>query len=301
MTTALAIILDGAIYASWLFLVAAGLTIIYGVMRILNMAHGSFYAIGAYCAASLTGWYFSGETGTSPYWSYALLFGSAVAAGLLIGLAIEQGLLRHLRGRDEILMVIVTYALLLILEDAVKLVWGVDPYFAYQPYRLLGQTSITESLRFANYDLMLVAVAVAVGVIAWWALNRTDRGRLLRAVIHDREIAAAMGVNVNRMFAATFATGAMLGALAGALTAPAISVTPGIGVDVIVLAFAVVVVGGLGSIGGAAAGAVLVGLARSLAVHVAPELELFVIYAVMFAVLALRPQGLFGQLQARKI
>ncbi|MBI5861420.1 MAG: branched-chain amino acid ABC transporter permease [Rugosibacter sp.] len=300
MSSFFAILIDGAIYASWLFLVAAGLTIIYGVMRVLNMAHGSFYAIGAYSAASLVGWYFSGEHG-NPYWSFLLLIGCALVAGAIVGIIIEQGLLRFLHGRDEILMVIVTYALLLILEDVTKLVWGVDPYFAYQPYRLLGQTAVGGSLRFANYDLVLIAVSVLVGLAAWFVLNRTNKGRLLRAVIHDREIAVAMGVNVNAMFAATFAIGSVLGALAGALTAPAISVTPGIGVEVIVLAFAVVVVGGLGSIGGAAAGAILVGLSRSFAVHVAPEFELFVIYGVMFLVLAIRPQGLFGQTLARRI
>lgn len=300
MTNLFAILIDGAIYASWLFLVAAGMTIIYGVMRVLNMAHGSFYAIGAYSAASLVGWFFSGEHG-NPYWSYVLLLGCALVAGAGIGFIVEQGLLRFLHGRDEILMVIVTYALLLILEDATKLIWGVDPYFAYQPYRLLGQSVIAENLRFANYDLALIAVSILIGLAAWFALNRTNKGRLLRAVIHDREIAIAMGVNVNAMFAATFVIGAMLGALAGALTAPAISVTPGIGVEVIVLAFAVIVVGGLGSIGGAAAGAVLVGLSRSFAVHLAPEIELFVIYGVMFLVLAIRPQGLFGQTLARRI
>lgn len=295
-----AIMFDGAIYASWLFLVAAGLTVIYGVMRVLNMAHGSFYAIGAYSAASLVGWYFSGEPG-NPWLSYLILIGCALVAGTLVGLVVERGLLRYLQGKDEILMVIVTYALLLIIEDATKLVWGVDPYFAYQPYRLMGQTELSGGLRFATYDLALVLLSVLIGVAAWAALNRTNRGRLLRAVIHDREIAVAMGVNVNAMFAATFVIGSVLGALAGALTAPAISVTPGIGVEVIVLAFAVVVVGGLGSIGGAAAGAVQVGLARSFAVHVAPEIELFVIYGVMFLVLAFRPQGLFGQTLARRI
>lgn len=300
MTSLLAILFDGAIYASWLFLVAAGLTIIYGVMRVLNMAHGSFYAIGAYSAASLIGWYFSGTHG-NPYLSYLLLLGCALVAGTLVGVAIERGLLRFLIGKDEILMLIVTYALLLILEDVTKLVWGVDPYFAYQPYRLLGQIEVGTGLRFATYDFALIAVTVAIGLGAWFALNRTNKGRLLRAVIHDREVAIAMGVNVNAMFAITFAIGAVLGALAGSLTAPLISVTPGIGVEVIVLAFAVVVVGGLGSIGGAAAGAVLVGLSRSAAVHLAPEMELFVIYGVMFLVLAFRPQGLFGQTLVRRI
>lgn len=300
MSTLLAILFDAAIYASWLFLVAAGLTVIYGVMRVLNMAHGSFYAIGAYSAASLVGWYFTGERG-SPYLSYLLLVGCALVAGIVVGVLVERGLLRFMQGKDEILMVIVTYALMLVLEDALKLIWGVNPYFAYQPYRLLGQTEVGAGLRFATYDFALVAVTVAIGVGAWFALNRTNRGRLLSALIHDREIAVAMGVNVNAMFTATFAIGTVLGALAGALTAPAISVTPGIGVEVIIIAFAVVVVGGLGSIGGAAVGAVLVGVARSVAVHLAPEAELFVIYGVMFLVLAVRPQGLFGAALARRI
>ncbi|WP_343654284.1 branched-chain amino acid ABC transporter permease [Paraburkholderia caribensis] len=300
MSNLVAIFIDGAIYASWLFMVAAGMTVIYGVMRVLNMAHGSFYAIGAYSAASAVGWFFSGQQ-NAPYLSFLLLIGCALIAGLVCGLVIEQSLLRFLRGKDEILMVIVTYALLLILEDATKLIWGVDAYFAFQPYRLLGQSEPVEGLRFANYDFVLILVSILIGLAAWYVLNRTKRGRLLQAVIHDREIAVAMGVNVNAMFAATFVVGSVLGALAGALTAPAISVTPGIGVEVIVLAFAVVVVGGLGSIGGAAVGAILVGLCRSIAVHLAPEMELFVIYGVMFLVLALRPRGLFGQDLARRI
>lgn len=300
MTTFLAIAIDGAIYASWLFLVAAGLTVIYGVMRVLNLAHGSFYAIGAYSASSLVGWYFSGEHG-SPYFSYLLLIGAALVAGTFTGMLVERGLLRWFQGKDEILMVIVTYAVLLILEDAIKLLWGVNPYFAVQPYSLLGRAQLVEGLSFAAYDLAAIFVVIGIGVAAWLALNRTNKGRLLKALIHDREIAVAMGVNVNAMFAATFAIGSVLGALAGALTAPAIAVTPGIGVEVIILAFAVVVVGGLGSIAGAATGAVLIGLVRSVAVHLAPEAELFVIYGVMFLVLAVRPQGLFGQVLARKI
>ncbi|MGE4280755.1 MAG: branched-chain amino acid ABC transporter permease [Magnetospirillum sp.] len=299
MTTFYAIFIDGMIYASWLFLVAAGLTVIYGVMRILNMAHGSFYAIGAYCAASMVGWYFSDFDG-NPYLSYLLLIGCALVAGLVVGVVIEQGLLRFMYKRNELLMIIITYALLLILEDATKLAFGVDPYFTYQPYALLGRSDIG-GLAFANYDLLLVAVSAIIGLGCWLVLNRTHVGKVLRAVIHDREIAVAMGVNVRLMFAGTFIVGTTLGALAGALTAPSISVSPGIGVEVIVLAFAVVVVGGLGSIEGAIVGALLVGMTRSLAVHLAPQIELFVIYGVMSLVLAVRPQGLFGRTLARKI
>ncbi|MCU1727881.1 branched-chain amino acid ABC transporter permease [Pseudomonas sp. 7P_10.2_Bac1] len=294
-----AVLIDGTIYASWLFLVAAGLTVIYGVMRILNMAHGSFYAIGAYTAASLVGWYFN--NGVGPVWAgYLLMLGCALVAGLIVGLIIERGLLRFMYGRDEVLMVIITYALLLILEDAMKMIWGVNPYFAYQPYAEMGRSALA-GLKVSNYDLMLVGVSLVLGLGLWLWLERTHQGKVLRAVIHDREVAMAMGVNVRRMFTLVFVLGTMLGTLAGALTAPAISVVPGMGVEVIVLAFAVVVIGGMGSIEGAAVGALLVGLSRAAAVHYAPEFELFVIYGVMALVLAVRPQGLFGRVLARKI
>ncbi|WP_282364975.1 branched-chain amino acid ABC transporter permease [Pseudomonas sp. PS01297] len=299
MMSLFAVLIDGTIYASWLFLVAAGLTVIYGVMRILNMAHGSFYAIGAYTAASLVGWYFN--NGIGPVWvGYLLMLGCALMAGLIVGLIIERGLLRFMYGRDEVLMVIITYALLLILEDTMKMIWGVNPYFAYQPYAEMGRSALA-GLKVSNYDLMLVGISLVLGLGLWLWLERTHQGKVLRAVIHDREVAMAMGVNVRRMFTLVFVLGTMLGTLAGALTAPAISVVPGMGVEVIVLAFAVVVIGGMGSIEGAAVGALLVGLSRAAAVHYAPEFELFVIYGVMALVLAVRPQGLFGRVLARKI
>jgi len=216
------------------------------------------------------------------------------------GLVIERGLLRWMYGRDEVVMILVTYGVLLILEDVTKLLWGVDAYFAYQPYSLLGRIRLS-GISFATYDLILILVAGLVGLTLWYALNRTRQGKLLRAVIHDREISQAMGVNVTRVFIITFIIGSALGALAGGLTAPALSVAPGIGIEIIILAFAVVVIGGLGSVGGAAIGALLVGLCRALAVHTFPQFELFVIYGVMAAVLSVRPQGLFVTAVARKI
>lgn len=299
MLTLWAILIDGFIYASWLFMVAAGLTVIYGVMRILNMAHGSFYALGAYAAASSIGWYYGGG-GDQLWLSFLLLAGCALLIGALIGLAVERGILRFMYGRDEILMLIVTFALLLILEDAMKLIWGTSPYFAYQPYTALGRINLG-ILTVSGYELMLVGLSVVIGVALWFWLERTRIGKILRSIIHDREVSAAMGVNVQLMFTLTFMVGATLGAIAGGFTAPIISVVPGIGIEVIVLAFAVVVTGGLGSITGAAIGAVTVGLARATAVHTAPQLELFMIYAVMAAVLIFRPHGLFGQAIARKI
>lgn len=298
MSTLLAIAVDGVIYASWLFIIATGLTIVYGVMRILNMAHGSLYALGAYVAASLAGAWLRG--GYPPMGSYVILVLSALLVGLVIGPIIERGLLRFCYGRDEVVLVLVTYALFLILEDLVKLVWGVESYFVSEPYGLLGNIDLGP-LSYPVYSAVMVVAAVAVGLALRWGIYGTRQGKLLVAVIHDREISAALGINVNRIFLVTFALGTTLAALGGALTAPTVSVVPGMGVETIVLAFAVVVIGGLGSMPGAAIGSLVVGLVRSGAVHLLPQVELFSIYLVMALVLAFRPRGLFVAVEARKI
>ncbi len=298
MTTLVAVILDGVIYASWLFMIAAGLTMIYGVMRILNMAHGSLYALGAYAAASLVGWWVRG--GRPPFGTYAMLIVAAVLVGIFVGPLLERGLLRFTYGKDEVVLVLVTYAVFLILEDVVKLVWGVESYFVSEPYGLLGNLDVG-SLSYPVYSFVLVAAAVAMGLALRWGIYGTRYGKLLIAVIHDREMSGALGIDVDRMFLVTFTVGTTLAAIGGALTAPTVSVVPAMGVEVIVLAFAVVVIGGLGSMPGAALGAVIVGLVRSAAVHWFPDVELFSIYVVMAFVLAVRPRGLFVAAEARKI
>jgi branched-chain amino acid transport system permease protein len=188
----------------------------------------------------------------------------------------------------------------LILEDVTVLIWGRQSYAAYQPMVAAGSIDVGD-LVLSNYDLGLIAIAAALAGFAYWALKFTRYGRLLTAVIFDREIAAAFGINVKLVFTVTFIIGAMLGALGGAVMAPKISVTLGMGVEVIVLAFAVVAIGGMGSIEGALVGALIVGIARAAAVHLAPQIELFVIYAVMALVLVFRPHGLFTRAQPRKI
>jgi branched-chain amino acid transport system permease protein len=298
MGSVLAVVVDGLIYASWLFMTAAGLTIIYGVMRILNMAHGSLYALGAYATASAVGAYLRG--GHPPLGSYLVLLLAALAVGLVMGPLLERGVLRLMYGRDEIVLVLVTYALFLVLEDVVKLIWGVESYVVWEPYGLLGNVEIGP-LSYPVYSGLVVVAAVAVGLALRWGIYGTRWGKLLLAVIHDREVSAALGVDVRAIFLVTFTLGATLAALGGALTAPTVSVVPGMGVEVIVLAFAVVVIGGLGSMPGAALGALVVGLVRSAAVHYYPEVELFSIYLVMALVLAFRPRGLFVAPEARKI
>jgi branched-chain amino acid transport system permease protein len=298
VSTLVAVLVDGVIYASWLFLIASGLTMIYGVMRILNMAHGSLYALGAYAAASLAGAWLS--RGHAPLGSYAMLLVAALLVGVVMGPVIERGLLRFAYGRDEVVLVLVTYALFLILEDAVKLVWGVESYFVSEPYGLLGTVELGD-LSYPTYSFVLVLAAILAGLGLRFGVYGTRYGKLLLAVIHDREVSAALGIDVNRMFLVTFTAGATLAAVGGALTAPTVSVVPGMGVEVIVLAFAVVVTGGLGSMPGAALGALIVGLVRSAAVHFLPQVELFSIYLVMALVLAVRPRGLFVAAEARKI
>jgi branched-chain amino acid transport system permease protein len=298
MSSVVTILIDGLTYASWLFIVALGLTLVFGVLKILNIAHGSFYALGAYAAASFVGW--AAALKLAPGWSIVAMLLAAVAVAALVAPLTERGLLRFFYGRDEVLLVLVTYALFLICEDVTKLVWGANPYYVSEPYGLFGNVEVGTQV-YVGYDFILVALAVVVGFAVWWGLNRTRHGKIVLAVIHSEEIASSMGVNVSRVYMLAFAVGIFLAALGGAFTAPMISVQPGVSVGVIVVSFAVVIIGGLGSIPGAAIGALIVGLARSLAVHVAPVAELFSIYVVMAVVLMFRPEGLFQRIQARKI
>lgn len=294
------ILVDGLIYGAWLFIVSVGLTLVFGVLNILNLAHGSLYAIGAYTTASAVGLYFANGGDAFPLGSYAVMILAAALVAVIVGPILERGLLRYFYGRDEVVIVLVTYGVFLILEDLMKLVWGVNPYFVSQPYTLLG-TIEYGPLIYVTYDFLVIAMAIAVGLSVWFVLNRTRKGKVVLAVIHDSEMSETMGVNVRRVYVISFSAGVFLAALGGAMTAPMISVTPGLGVSVIITAFAVVIIGGLGSIEGAAIGAVLVGLARAISVHMLPEAELFIIYLVMTIVLLFRPEGLFQKIQARKI
>ena len=298
MLTFFAIVIDGLIFCSWLFLVSLGLTLIFGVMKMLNFAHGALFALGAYTGAWMIGAYFA--HGFAPMGSFAVILVAAIVSAVISGLIIEKGILKYMYGKDEVVLLLATYGIFLVIQDMIKLIFGVSPYFPYQPYSLLGTLEISE-LYYANYSFLLLAFAVFIGLLVWWVLNRTRLGKTLLAVIYDREMSISMGINVQSIFTGTFVAGTLLAALAGAVIAPSISVHLDIGPEIVVLAFAVVVIGGLGSIGGAAVGSLIVGIARAGAVHLWPEIELFIIYAVMCLVLMFRPQGLFVAVEARKI
>ncbi len=298
MATLIAILVDGVIYASWLFLVAAGLTLVFGVLNVLNMAHGNLYAIGAFAAATVVSKFMGNDPGAIQ--AMVMLIGTAVLVALLVGPVLERGILKLFYGRDEVVMMLATYALFLMLEDVIKWVWGVNPLYASQAYSVFGNVKIG-TLPYVGYDFAIVLIALVVGFSLWFWMNRSQFGRVVLAVIHDREISNAMGVNVVRVFVVSFSVAVFLAALGGALTAPAISVQAGIGVNVILLSFAVVIIGGLGSVEGAALGALLVGLSRATAVHLFPVAELFIVYVVMAGVLFFRPEGLFKREALRKI
>jgi branched-chain amino acid transport system permease protein len=249
-------------------------------------------------AASFVSW--GATLKWAPGFTLVAMLLAAVAVAVILAPLTERGLMRSFYGRDEVLLVLVTYAMFLIMEDATKLIWGATPYYVSEPYGLFGNVDIGKQ-SYVGYDFALVGLAVTVGLAVWWGLNRTRQGKIVLAVIHSPEVASSMGVNVSRVYMMAFSVGVFLAALGGAFTAPMISVQPGISVGVIIVSFAVVIIGGLGSIEGAAIGALIVGLARSMAVHLAPVAELFSVYLVMAVVLAFRPEGLFQRIQARKI
>ncbi len=291
--------LDGIAYAALIFMVAVGLTLIFGVLRILNVAHGSFYAIGAYSAASL-GLAIVGA-GLSPWLTFpALILAAALVGGILGGL-IEHTLLKRIYVKEEVLQLLVTFAVFMILEDVQRLVWGVQPYFAAEPLRLLGNVSLF-GIFYTSYQIILLPIAALMILIGLRLfLRRTRTGRLISAVTEDREMATAIGIDASRVYLVTFVMGATFAALGGALASPTTSLIPGMGAEMIVLSFAVVATAGLGQVEGAALAALMIGLGRSLAVYLMPELEVLVPYLVMVLVLLVRPQGLFGVAERRRI
>ena len=301
MDQAIIVLLNGILFASYLFLVSAGLTFIYGVMRILNVAHGSLYGLGAYMGAWLVLRLWPGGSGPlPPVLSYLVLLVGALLVGVTVGPLLERVFIRRVADRGEVIPLILTFALFLILEDVMKLIWGVDPYLADMPYSRLGSISLA-GVSYPVYQCLLPFMALLAAASLWFIVNRTRFGKLVIAVIADQEVSAALGVNVPRVYTFAFTLGAVLAAVGGAFVAPMSSVVPGISVEVIILAFAVTTIGGLGSVPGAAIGAILVGLLRAVAVQKFPEFDLFVVYALMALILLIRPRGLFGGLEMRRI
>lgn len=292
------IIFDGLNYAATLFLLSVGLTLVFGVLRILNLSHGALYALGAYLGTWLA--LLLLNMGLPGYLSYLMLLAGAIIVGLVTGPIIERVFLRRIYGSDMHIQLLLTYAILLILDDSMKLIWGVTPMFVSEPYSILGQFSVA-GISYPWYNFLLIGVSVVFGGFLVWIVRRTRFGKLMLSVIHDREVSLAIGINVNLIYTVAFTLAALSAALGGAFIAPTLAVVPGFAVEVIVLAFAVIAIGGMGSLEGAALGSLIVGLARAMAIHLFAELELAVIYLIMVLVLAILPEGLLGEVEERRI
>ncbi|HVG79442.1 MAG TPA: branched-chain amino acid ABC transporter permease [Patescibacteria group bacterium] len=286
-------VLGGVFHAAVLFLVAAGLQLVFGVQRILNLACGSFYALGAYFGVSAVTWAL-GAGLPAPLFVVVLLgAGLALAA---IGPPLER-LLRTIYDRDESFQLLLTFALVLMFEDVIRFFWGTAPYQLGQAYLIYGQWRIGGSV-VPVYNLVVIAAGGLIALGMGWFLARSRFGRIVRATAENREMSEALGVDMTRVYARVFTLGVALGTVGGALVIPATAATNEMGIELIVEAFAVVVIGGLGSMRGAFAGALIVGLMKASAIAIYPEVEMLAVYVVVIAVLVLRPSGLFARATA---
>ncbi len=302
MTTQLLLVqaLNGLQLGVLLFLVAAGLTLVFGVMDFINLAHGVQYMLGAYLGASLA-------AATGSFWlGLALALPAALAAGLVL----EVLVFRHLYDRDHLSQVLATFGVILFLNEGVKVAWGAAPLQVPIPPLLDGGIEIMPGLQYPLYRVAVLAAGIATAGLLWWLVERTRTGMLVRAGATNPSMVSALGVDVRRLFTMVFAFGAMLAGFAGVLAGPIFSVEPGMGDNVLILAFVVIVIGGIGSIRGAFVAALLVGLIDTLGKSVMPDamrllldpsaarqtgaaLASMLVYVAMAAILAFRPAGLF--------
>jgi branched-chain amino acid transport system permease protein len=275
--------LNGLSFGALLFLLASGFTLVFGLMRIVNLAHGALYLLGGHTAISVTSW--SG--------SYVLGVASAIVVCGVGGLAAERALLRPIRS-NELLEVLVTVGLAFVVANVCLLVFGGNPRSIDLPAALTGKVVLGD-LTYPRYRLVLVVLAVVVGVALYLVQRYSRLGAVIRAGVDDREMVSALGVNINRVFTGMFVVGSCLAGLAGAAAAGILTMRPGADTDILLFALVVVIVGGLGSIEGAAIGSVVIGMVDSFAKLWIPELSYFAVFAPMALILILRPQGLVGR------
>ena len=302
MSTALLLVqtLNGLQLGVLLFLIAAGLTLVFGVMGFINLAHGVQYMIGAYLAAMFTAW-------TGSFWTGLLL---TLPAALAFGLLLEVVLFRRLYGRDHLDQVLVTFALIIFLNQGVKAVWGAAPLGVPMPEALAGSVPLMEGILYPVYRLLLIAVGLATAGLLYVLVSRTRAGMLVRAGASNAPMVAVLGVDIERLFMMVFGCGAMLAGFAGAMVSPILSVEPGMGDNLLILTFVVIVIGGIGSVRGALVAALMVGLIDTLGRAFGPQLLRYLmepaaasqtgrslgpmlIYILMAAILYFRPAGLF--------
>ena len=276
--------LNGLTLASLYFLVASGFTLVFGLMRNVNLAHGSLYLFGAY-----VGWFVGEHTGS---WVLAVLAGFFASA--VLGLLMQLLVFRHMQGQD-LRQTLVTIGLSIVLADLMLWAWGAEIYTFDPPAWIYGSTTLPLVEKFPTYRLVVLLAAIAIGVGLWWLLARTRIGMMIRAGVDDRGMLAASGVNVQLVFAVTFAIGAGLAGLAGVVGGTALSISPGEDTRYLLASLVVVIVGGMGSVGGAAIGAMLIGLAEQFGQAYAPTYSVVFTFVIMVVALAFKPRGLMGK------
>ncbi|MGQ7846612.1 branched-chain amino acid ABC transporter permease [Granulosicoccus sp. 3-233] len=274
-----------------LFIISSGLTLILGVLRVLNFAHGAFFMLGGYVCFTLVGAF-----DMSPMGFWLAVIGSALALGALAWI-IERLMLRHLYHRDHLYQLLFTYALVLLIGDLVKVGWGSSVLSVSFPPGLDGATNLGVAY-YPSYRLLLCVIGVLVGLGLWYFVNRTRAGRLVRAARQDREMLESLGINVGRIYLWVFVAGSAIAGMGGALAAPAIALAPGMDAEIVVECFIIAIIGGLGSLGGAFLGSLILGLLNAFGVLLIPEFEIVLIYLMMVLVLLIRPWGLLGKPEA---
>jgi branched-chain amino acid transport system permease protein len=278
-------ILNGLQYGLLIFLAASGLTLVFGILGIINLSHGSFYMLGAYMALTLTS--YTGDI------FLTLLLGIPIA--FAFGALIEWLFIRHLYGRDHLQQVLLTFALILIFNDLQRVLWGTRPHSVPIPSYLQASVKLSDVLSYPVYRLAVAGVCVFLALCMVYVIQNTRIGQMIRAGESNREMVEALGIDSRLLFRFVFAAGVALAAAAGAIAAPIDSVYPGIGEPVLIISFVVVVIGGIGSVKGAFFGALLIGLADAFGKVFLPEFASVVVYALMAAVLVVSPGGLFGR------
>jgi branched-chain amino acid transport system permease protein len=292
MVAMAAYVFNALYYAAWLFLLGAGLSIIYGLQRILNLAHGSLYAVGAFTAAWAVGLLI--RLGFPPISWVILLIVTGAAGAAVVGILIEPTLLRPIYKRAEEFQLLLTFGILMIVEDVELMIWGPYPLDLKQPYQYAGSTDLLGTT-IPVYNVIVVVFGFLVALGLWAFMYRTKLGIVIRAAASNREVTSAIGYNVGSLYTQTFLIGCILAGAAGGIVVPSASAQLGLGINVLVYAFVVVVIGGLGSMKGAFVGSLITGCVRAVGIVFFPELELAILWVVAIVVLIFRPLGLWGR------
>lgn len=278
-------LINGLQYGLLLFLIASGLTLVFGVMGILNLAHGSMYMVGAYLV-----WYFVAVTGS---FTVSAILSAVIALGL--GILIERVLIQRLYNRNHLDQVLLTIGMIFVFNSLQSILWGNDPYGVAVPEALSGSVPFTDNSSYPVYRIFAAMVCIAIAAALYFVVSKTRLGMLIRAGESNREMVEALGVNIKSLYTIVFAIGVMLAAVSGIIAAPMRSIVPGMGESVLITCFVVVVIGGMGSIKGAFVGALLVGVISTFAAVLIPTMSNMIIYIFMILVLLVKPQGLFAK------